>query len=86
MMREIAVTSKKVRFFLGSRFVSLSDSLKVEGKKGFLKLNSLRFSKKARGLIVFAIVAIMLVSIFAFLPKGNQAAPDIPQSTREGHR
>lgn len=80
-MREMTVTFKKVRSFLGSRFVSLSDSLKVEGKKGFLKLNSLRFSKKARGLIVIAIVAIMLVSVFAFLPKANQAKPDIPQST-----
>ena len=77
----MAGTSKKVRVFLGSRFVSLGKSLNVEGKKGFMNFNNLRFGKKSRGLIVFAIVAIVLVSILPFLLKGNQATPDIPQST-----
>ena len=70
---------KKIRFLLGSRFGSLHASLEVDGKKGCN--NYLRVNKKAKGLIVFAIIAILLVSVFAFLPKGNNTTPDTPQST-----
>ena len=77
------VSNKKILSLLGIRFVSLSATLEsgVEGKKGFLKNNRWRFNKKAKGLIVFAIIAVMLVSVFAFLPKGTNSTPNPPQST-----
>ena len=77
------VSYKKVRSLLGARFVSLGATLEsgVEGKKGFLKNNRWRFNKKAKGLIVFAIIAVMLVSVFAFLPKGTNSTPNPPQSS-----
>jgi hypothetical protein len=49
--------------------VSLEASLEAEQKKGFFRPNHWRFSRKAKCLIVFAIVAVLLISVFAFLPK-----------------
>jgi hypothetical protein len=75
------VNFKKVRAFLSLRFGSLVVSLEAEGKKGF-STNHWRFTKRTKELLVFAIIIIILVSIFAFLPKGNQSSPIIvPQST-----
>ena len=54
--------------------------LKVESKKGILKQNRWRFSRKARSLMVFAIISVMLISIFAFLPKQNVSKAIIPQT------
>jgi hypothetical protein len=72
---------KKACSILEVTVASLRDSKKAEGRKGFFTLRNLRFNKKAKGLIVFAIIAVMLVSIFAFLPKSNIAAPIAPQSS-----
>jgi len=75
------VNYKKIRSLLCLRLVALEASLKAERKKGFFKQNRWRFSKKAKCLIVFAIVAVMLVSFFAFLPRGSQSTPNTPQSS-----
>jgi len=75
------VNYKKVRSLLCLRHVSLEASLEAERKKGFFRQNRWRFSKKVKCLIVFAIVAVMLVSIFAFLPRGSQSTPNKPQSS-----
>jgi hypothetical protein len=72
------VNYKKVRS-LGVRFVSLHASLEAERKKSFSKYNRWRFSKKAKGLIVFAIITILLVSVFAWLSVGTQSDPNIVQ-------
>ncbi|MGD0644129.1 MAG: DUF3131 domain-containing protein [Candidatus Bathyarchaeia archaeon] len=69
------VKYKRIRSLLCLSFVSLQASLEAEGKKGFFRQNRWRFSKKAKGLIVFAIITVMLVSFFAFLPRGNQSTP-----------
>jgi hypothetical protein len=61
--------------------VALEASLEAERKKGFFKQNRWRFSKKAKCLIVFAIIGVMLVSFFAFLPRGSQSTPNKPQSS-----
>jgi hypothetical protein len=75
------VNYKKIRSLLCLRLVALEASLEAERKKGFFRQNRWRFSKKAKGLIVFAIVTVMLVSIFAFLPRGSQSTPNKPQHT-----
>jgi len=75
------VNYKKVRSLLCLRLVALEASLEAERKKGFFKQNRWRFSKKAKCLIVFAIITVMLVSIFAFLPRGSQSTPNKPQSS-----
>ena len=61
--------------------VSLEASLEAEPKKGFFRLNHWRFSRKAKCLIVVAIVAVLLVSVFAFLPKQSVSRGNVvPQS------
>ena len=49
--------------------VSLEAFLEAEPKKSFLRLNHWRFSRKAKCLIVVAIIAVLLISVFEFLPK-----------------
>ena len=73
------VNYKKNYYLHELRLVSLQASLDVEGKKSIFK-NRWRFSKKAKGLIVFAIIAVMLISVFAFLPKQG-ASNIVPQNT-----
>ena len=84
VMMQILVNYKKVRSLLGVRFVSLHAYVEVDDKKGFLKYNRWRFSKKARGLIVFAIIVVLLVSIFAWLSTGTQSKPDVFQIISNG--
>jgi len=61
---------------------SLKASIEEGPKKHFFKLEHWQFSKKAKCLIVFAIIAVMLISVFAFLPKQNTSKADvIPQNT-----
>ena len=48
---------------------SLEVSIEAEPKKGFFRQNHWRFGRKAKFLTVFVIVAVMLISVFAFLPK-----------------
>jgi len=76
------VNYKKFCFFLVFMFVSLQAPFEEVGKKRFFRLEHWRFSKKAKCLIVFAIIAVMLISVFAFLPKESTSkASVIPQST-----
>jgi hypothetical protein len=75
------VNYKKIRSLLCLRLVSLEASLEAERKKGFFKQNRWRFSKKAKCLIVFAIVVVILISFFTFLPRGSQSTPNKPHST-----
>ncbi len=80
-MTQRLVNYKKVRSLLCLRLVALEASLEAERKKGFFRQNRWRFSKKAKCLIVFAIITVMLVSIFAILPKLNNSTPNTPQSS-----
>ena len=80
VMVKILVNYKKLRFLLGLRFISPKTSLETEDKKGFFKSNRLRFSKQEKGIIVFAIIVILLLSFFTFLPRANQSTPS-PQPT-----
>ena len=75
MAMQKLVNYKKIRSLLSARVVSFQSSFEVESKKGFFKQNRRRFSRKAKSLISFAIIIIMLISVFAFLPKGNQSTP-----------
>ncbi len=74
------VNSKLIHFLLCFKFVSLTASLEVENKKGFSGKNRWRFSRKAKSLIVFAIIIVMLISILAFLPKPSESTP-LPKNT-----
>ena len=76
VVEEMSGTFKKIRSLLGSRFNS-STCLFGRGCKKRLEDSN----KKAKGVIVFAIVAVLLVSVFAFLPKGNNSTPDIIDPT-----
>ena len=73
------INYKKTRSLLCIRFVSLRASLEAERKESFFKYNRWRFSKKAKGLIVFAIITVLLVSIFAWLSTGIQGDLNIIQ-------
>ncbi len=74
------VSLKKNHHLLFFKYVSLNASLEVKNKKRFSGQNRWRFSKKAKSLIVFAIVIVMLISILSFLPKQSESTP-IPKNT-----
>ncbi len=59
--------------------VSLQATLDVEDKKGFFK-DRRRFSRKAKGALVFAILVVLFISAFAFLPK-LENSNGVPQNT-----
>ena len=83
MEREVTTYRNKINLFmmkprLGYAF--LRASLDGETKRTFFK-NPWHFSKKAKSVIGFVIIVVLLVSIFAFLPKGNQTPAIVnPQS------
>ena len=84
--RPVAMTNslvdfKKISSLSSVWLVSLEASLENVPKKGFFRLNHWRFSRKAKCLIVVAIVAVLLVSVFAFLPKQSVGRGNVvPQS------
>jgi hypothetical protein len=62
--------------------VSLEASLENTPKKAFLQLNHWRFNRKAKCLVVVAIVGVLLVSVFAFLPKQSVGRGNVvPQNS-----
>jgi hypothetical protein len=65
-----------------SMFVSLQIPIKEKSKKRFFKMEHWRISKKVKYLIASAIIAVLLISIFAFFLKRNVTEANvIPQST-----
>ena len=56
-------------------------SLGNEPKRKIFRLNPLKLSKKTKYVLSIAIIVIMLVSVFAFLPKANQTKATVPIST-----
>ena len=67
-----------------SMFVSLQIPIKEKSKKRFFKMEHWRISKKVKYLIASAIIAVLLISIFAFfLIKNVTEADVIPQSTED---
>ena len=81
MAIQMLANYKKARFILRAMFVSFQTSLEVESKKGFFMHNHWRFNRKTKGLIVFAIITVILVSIFAFLPKQSESRAIVKQPT-----
>ena len=83
MKRKITNYRDKINLFIKKptlRHAFLRASLDGEPKKTFFK-NPWHFSKKAKTIIGFVIIVVLLVSIFAFLPKGNQTPAIVnPQS------
>ena len=63
------------------RLVSLEASLESKPTKSFTTLKHWRFSKKAKCLMAGAIIAVFLISVFAFLPKQGVSIGNVgPQS------
>ncbi len=58
--------------------VSLEASLENAPKKGFFQLNHWRFSRMTKCLIVVAIIAVLLISVLAFLPKQDFGSDNVP--------
>jgi hypothetical protein len=58
-----------------------SSSLDNQPKRKIFGQKPLKLSMKVKSVLSIAIIVIMLVSVFAFLPKGNNAAPDVPQNS-----
>jgi hypothetical protein len=71
---------QKIPAFLRVKSVYLRVLLVAEPNKDFLKPNRWKLNKKAKSLIVFAIITILLVSIFAFFPRQSTSVI-VPQST-----
>ena len=68
---EMSINTKKIRSLLALSFGSLIASVEAGGKKISFK-KPWQFNRKTKGILVLAVIAIMLVSIFVFLPKANQ--------------
>ena len=80
-MKNTLVNFKKFCSLSLVRLASLEASLKAETKKDLFRLNHLRFSRKAKCLTVVAIVAVLLLSLFAFFPKQSVSKANVtPQS------
>jgi len=69
------VNYKKFRSLPVFKFISLQVSIKVEGKERF-KSKHWRILKKVKFYAVIAIIAVMLISIFAFLPEESVTYPN----------
>ena len=76
MTKKTLVIFKKISALPSDLFASLDASLELP-KKGFFRLKHLRFSRKAKCLTVVAIIAVLLVSVFAFLPKQNVSKANV---------
>jgi hypothetical protein len=76
------VNYKKNVSFSVSQFVSLQVPIKEKSKKSFFKMEHWRTSKKAKYLITSAIIAVLLISIFAFFTKESATEANVaPQGT-----
>ena len=73
MVTKTLISYNKTHSFLYLNLVDLKDSIEIERKKGLFRQKRLRLNKKATGIVVFAIIIVMLVSIFAFLPQQNDS-------------
>ena len=87
-MPHVLFNLKKICAFPLIWLVSLETTLNNESKRGIFRLNHWHFGSKAKFLIAVAIIAILLISVFAFLPrqsviKGNvlQQSDDNPTAT-----
>jgi hypothetical protein len=77
------VNYKKNIFLSVSEFVSLKVPIKEKGKKRFFKMEHWRTSKKPKYLIASAIIAVLLISIFAFFPKKSVTEANVPPQGTE---
>jgi hypothetical protein len=64
---------RQIKSLIGKKTVIAQATLRIENKKYFFnRSNRWNFSGKIKALIAVALVVVILVSIFAFLPRGNQ--------------
>jgi hypothetical protein len=70
-----------LRSLARAKQVSLQVTTDAEVNKGFFNHYRWRFSKKVKRLLAFAIITVILVSFFVFLPRGNQSTPTAPEGT-----
>jgi len=70
------VNYKKFRSLPVFKLVSLQVCIKVQGKEWF-KLERWRILRKLKWYIVIAIIAVMLISVFAFLPEKSVAPSNL---------
>jgi hypothetical protein len=64
---------RKIKSLIGKKTVIAQATLRIENKKYFFnRSNRWNFSGKIKALIAVALVVVILVSIFAYLPRGNQ--------------
>jgi hypothetical protein len=81
MKMSILIKIKKPKALLALHNALPAPSLN-EGKRKFFGRNPPKIGKKAKYVLSIALVIVMLVSVFAFFPKGDQKIPVIlPQST-----
>ncbi len=80
MVMQELVGYTKIHSLSGFKFAFLNTFLGVEKKKNYFGKNRWRFSNKGKSLIVVAIIIVMLISIFAFLPKQSESSV-LPQNT-----
>jgi hypothetical protein len=82
MMKPRLVNHKGFHSFISIKHTFLRDSSDGEQpKRKNFRRNSWNLSLKAKSIIAFAIIAVMLISIFAFIPKDEQSTLTIPQSS-----
>ena len=72
-------SSKKSRFFRDLRHVRLVNSTEDTPKRDRFKLRVFRVNKSLKILMALTIITIVMVSVFAFLPKGTESKPDIDE-------
>jgi hypothetical protein len=69
--------------FSVSMFCSLQVPIKEKSEKRFLKIEHWRISKKVKYLISIVIIAVLLISIFAFFPRNSVIEANVIQQSTE---
>jgi hypothetical protein len=80
-MKQKLVECLKVRFLSRIRSLPLEEPLITKIKMIFARRNKSPLNKKIKGLIVFVVIAVMLISTFAFLPRESQGTLNTPKSS-----
>jgi hypothetical protein len=85
MMKPRLVNYKRFYSFISVKHTFLrSSSGGEQPKRDIFKKKTWHLSMKAKAVIAFVIIAVMLISVFVFIPKGDQSTPNVepvePQS------
>ncbi len=80
-MKARFIKFKKLHPLIVFKHMFSKASVDNEGKRKIFGKNPLKLGMKVYSILAVAIIVILLVSVFGFMPKGNKSTPDVPLST-----